>query len=198
VGVLVRRPRAELSERPLGILRDERSKAQELSSPNSLVACRTNARDENDGSTRSMSAAIRRTSAGEKKVLSGSPIAHPRRVVSRIDLSRSRSLRFARRIALANKGAASFPKPDGSPRFRRVILVSLWLTDSYVYVVSMGNGPSPVRITRRSPGASSTNSYVYARRRPRNCATNARRDPTRSGGVVFHSTDLMLTYHEDQ
>src|SRR4051812_29159651 len=112
-----------------------------------------------------------------------------------MDLSRSKSLRFARRMALAIKGAASFPKPEGSPRFRSVIRVTLSLTDSHVYVVSIGNGPSAVRIARRSPGASSTSSYVYARRLPRNCATKAKRDPTRRGGGVFHSTDLMLTYH---
>jgi hypothetical protein len=42
---------------------------------------------------------------------------------SRIFLIRCRSLRFARRIALAMIGAAIFEKPVGSPRLRKVILV---------------------------------------------------------------------------
>lgn len=36
--------------------------------------------------------------------------------------------------------------------------------------------------------------YVYSRRRPRKCATNATREPTCSGGGVLHSTDPMLAY----
>ena len=101
---------------------------------------------------------------------------------------------FARRIALAMNGAMSLPKPLGSPRLRKVIRVACGPSASHAYVVSMGNGPSLVRITSRLPGASSTISYVYASRRPRKCATNATRDPTASGGEVIHSTDLMLTY----
>src|SRR5688500_13286587 len=66
----------------------------------------------------------------------------------------------------------------------------------HVYVVSIGNGPSCVRMTSRSVGTSSTISYVYASRRPRKRATNATADPTASGGEVFHSTDSMFTYHE--
>src|SRR5215208_499167 len=42
---------------------------------------------------------------------------------STITLSRSRSLRFARRIAAAIIGAATLEKPVGSPRFRSVIRV---------------------------------------------------------------------------
>jgi hypothetical protein len=51
---------------------------------------------------------------------------------SRMDSSCSRSLRFARRIAVAMIGAASFPKPDGSPRFRNVIRVWPSRRDSHV------------------------------------------------------------------
>src|SRR5687768_7809976 len=58
----------------------------------------------------------------------------------------------------------------------------------------MGNGPSAVRITTCWFGTNSTISYVYSRRRPRNSAMNATREPTRIGGAVFHSTDLMFTY----
>src|SRR5438309_11639836 len=50
-------------------------------------------------------------------------------------------------------------------------------------------------MTSRSPGTRSTISYVYARRRPRNWATKDSQAPTPSGGAVFHSTALMLTYH---
>ncbi|MBI2373057.1 MAG: hypothetical protein HYV07_03560 [Deltaproteobacteria bacterium] len=64
------------------------------------------------------------------------------------------------------RGAASFPKPDGSPRFRRVMRVLISPEVAQVYVGSIGNGPSAARITRRSPGRISTNSYVYAGRRP--------------------------------
>jgi hypothetical protein len=58
----------------------------------------------------------------------------------------------------------------------------------------MGNGPSAVRMTSFSPGRSSMISYVYAKRRPRKCATNATRDPTARGGFDFHSADLMFSY----
>lgn len=83
----------------------------------------------------------------------------------------------------------------GSPRFRSVIRVWPSPCASQVYVVSIGNGPSAVRMTSFDPGIHSMSSYVYASRRPRKCATNATRDPTASGGGVFHSTDLMFTYH---
>src|SRR5262245_19003919 len=49
-----------------------RSRSSRSSRPS--LACLMKARDGNDGSTRAMSAARRRTSAGEKKVLSGSAI----------------------------------------------------------------------------------------------------------------------------
>jgi hypothetical protein len=39
-------------------------------------------------------------------------------------------LRFARRIVLAISGAANFPKPEGCPRFRKVMRVALSLSDS--------------------------------------------------------------------
>src|SRR5689334_24331411 len=92
-------------------------------------------------------------------------------------------------------GATSLLKPLGSPRFRSVIRVAPLGAGSHVYVVSIGNGPSLVRITRRASGCSSTISYVYARRRPRKRATNATCDPTARDGGVFHSTDSMFTYH---
>ena len=38
-------------------------------------------------------------------------------------------------------------------------------------------------------------SYVYANRRPRKCATKSTREPTRARRGVFHSTDLMFSYH---
>src|SRR5262245_59155438 len=112
-----------------------------------------------------------------------------------MDFNLARSFWFARRMALAIRGATTLPKPLGSPRFRRVIRVPPPCAGSHVYVVSIGNGPSLVLMTSRAAGSSSTNSYVYARRLPRKCATKATRDPTASGGGVFHSTDLMFTYH---
>src|SRR5688572_11933621 len=62
------------------------------------------------------------------------------------------------------------------------------------YVVSIGNGPSAVRITRRRFGIHSTISYVYSRRRPRNFATNATRAPVRNIETPFHSTAVMFLY----
>jgi hypothetical protein len=59
----------------------------------------------------------------------------PRRrtyALSRIALSRSRSFRFARRIARAIAGAATLEKPEGSPRLRRVILVPPAAVSSHV------------------------------------------------------------------
>src|SRR5215831_88067 len=92
-------------------------------------------------------------------------------------------------------GPAIFENPRGSPRLRRLILVLPSPSACQVYVVSIGNGPSAVRITSFVPGTSSTTSYVYASRRPRKWATNARREPRATGGGVFHSTALMFTYH---
>src|SRR5882724_6276370 len=117
--------------------------------------------------------------------------AHPR---SSSSFKCFRSFSFARRIAALMNGARSFENPLGSPRLRRVIRVPPALEDSQVYVVSIGNGPSLVRMTSRSSPTSSTISYVYASLRPRKCTTKATREPTASGGAVFHSTDSMLTY----
>ena len=64
-------------------------------------------------------------------------------------------MRFARRIAAAIIGLAAQVKPVGSPRFRNVIRVPPSAVSSHVYVVSIGNGPSAVDISRRSPGTSS-------------------------------------------
>src|SRR6186713_1117255 len=97
-------------------------------------------------------------------------------------------------MAIAMNGPMNAPNPDGVPRFRRVILVRPADVVSHVYVVSIGNGPCAVRMTNRWPGENSTISYVYANRRPRNCATKAIFDPTETAGCVCHSTDLMLTY----
>jgi hypothetical protein len=46
--------------------------------------------------------------------------------------SRARSFRLARRMALAIMGAASFEKPDGSPRLRMVIRVPPFAVSSQV------------------------------------------------------------------
>ena len=46
-------------------------------------------------------------------------------------------------------------KPDGVPRFRSVMRVPVSV-DCHSYVVSMGNGPSAVRITSRLSGVYST------------------------------------------
>src|SRR5439155_27200777 len=75
-------------------------------------------------------------------------------------LSAARSFRLARRIAPAIKGASHLENPDGVPRFRSVIRVDPSDVVSHVYEVSMGNGPSAVRITSLSPGTKSTTSYV--------------------------------------
>src|SRR5688572_30254515 len=91
-------------------------------------------------------------------------------------------------------GAVIVEKPLGFPRLRSVMRVAPFGASSHVYVVSMGNGPSDVRITSFSSATSSTISYVYAMRRPRKCATNAICDPTCAGREVFHSTDAMLAY----
>ena len=69
-------------------------------------------------------------------------------------------MRFARRIAAAITGAPTFAKPEGSPRLRSVIRVPPPGASANAYVVSIGNGPSAVRMTRRSRGTSSTISYV--------------------------------------
>ena len=114
---------------------------------------------------------------------------------SRTCLRRRRSLLFALRIARAMNGAISLEKPLGFPWFRSVILVPPADVDSQPYCVSIGKGPSEVRMTRRAPGTKVTTSYVYAIRRPRNCATNVIWDPTASGREVFHPTDLIFTYH---
>ena len=58
----------------------------------------------------------------------------------------ARSLRFARRMAGAMNGARSFENPAGSPRLRNVMRVELSPAADQVYVVSIGNGPSAVRI----------------------------------------------------
>src|SRR5688572_14168164 len=50
-------------------------------------------------------------------------------------------------------------------------------------------------MTSRSSGTSSRTRYVYSSRRPMNCATNAISEPTASGGLVRHSTDVMFPYH---
>ena len=99
------------------------------------------------------------------------------------------------RIARAIIGAPTFLKPRGSPRLRSIIRVAPSPASDHSYVVSIGNGPWAVLITSRSPSTSSRISYVYSSRRPRKFATNATREPTRSGGSVFHSTALMFTYH---
>src|SRR5215208_5435274 len=112
-----------------------------------------------------------------------------------MDFSRLRSLLLARRIAAAISGAATFLKPDGSPRFRSVMLVRPLPESAHVYVVSIGKGPSSVLITSRSPGASSLISYVYSSRRPRKCATKATLEPMASGFGDFHATALMFSYH---
>jgi hypothetical protein len=51
---------------------------------------------------------------------------------SRTPFSRVRSFRFARRIAIAMNGAATFEKPEGVPRLRSVIRVAASSTDSHV------------------------------------------------------------------
>ena len=65
---------------------------------------------------------------------------------------------MARRIAIAMNGAESFEKPVGAPRLRSVIRVPPSGVSCQVYVVSMGNGPSAVLITKRSPGTISLTS----------------------------------------
>src|SRR4051812_34332907 len=92
-------------------------------------------------------------------------------------------------------GDRTFEKPAGSPQLRSVMRVVSWSTGVHVYVVSMGNGPSAVRMTRCCRGAKSTNSYVYVSRRPRKRATNSTRVPVPRGGGVLRSTDLMFSYH---
>src|SRR5262249_34490679 len=113
---------------------------------------------------------------------------------SRSAFSRARSLRLARRMALAIIGAATLEKPAGSPRFLSVIRVAPPGVSFQVYVVSIGKGPADVRMVRPSPGVRSAISYVYERRRPGNRATNRTREPTARGGGVAHSTDSMFSY----
>jgi hypothetical protein len=68
----------------------------------------------------------------------------------------ARSFRFARRIAAVMTGDPTFANPEGSPRLRSVIRVPPPAASTNPYVVSIGNGPSAVRMTSRSPGTSST------------------------------------------
>jgi len=55
-------------------------------------------------------------------------------------------------------GAVKRAKPDGLPLLRKSIRVDPSPVGSYVYVVSIGNGPSAVRMTNRRAGSSSTTS----------------------------------------
>ena len=57
-------------------------------------------------------------------------------------------------------GAETLAKPDGSPRLRSVIRVTPGDESSHVYVVSIGNGPSDVLMTKRRSGTISRISYV--------------------------------------
>src|SRR6476620_1439486 len=82
----------------------------------------------------------------------------PYGAVSSSALRRERSFVVARRIARSIIGALSRENPDGFPRLRRVIRVAVSPTGSQVYVVSIGNGPSAVRITSRRAAWSSTTS----------------------------------------
>src|SRR5437899_5875440 len=97
-------------------------------------------------------------------------------------------------MAAAIRAAPIPRKPDGSPRLRSVIEVPPDFASCQEYVVSIGKGPSAVLMRRLLPGECSRTSYVYESRLPRNCATNANRDPTLRGRGVFHSTDLMFSY----
>jgi hypothetical protein len=99
------------------------------------------------------------------------------------------------RIAATITGAVTLAKPAGSPRLRRVMRVRPAPAGCQVHVVSIGHGPCAARITSRSPGTSSTTSYVYASRRPRNRATKSIRDPTITGAGVCHTTDSMFAHH---
>ena len=58
-------------------------------------------------------------------------------------------------MRLRNRGAPRRVKPDGSPRLRSVIRVPPPGASAHSYVVSIGNGPCAVLMTRRSPGTSS-------------------------------------------
>jgi hypothetical protein len=94
-----------------------------------------------------------------------------------------RSLRFACAASLGPAGAdASSRKPAGSPRFRNTIRVPPDGVTRQLYVVSIGKGPSAVLITNRSLGSSSLTIGVGVR------------EPTASGGAVFHSTAVMFEY----
>ena len=105
-------------------------------------------------------------------------------------------MRFARRIAAAITGAATYAKPVGSPRLRSVIRVRAVVAGSHVYVVSIGNGPSAVRITSRSPGTSSTH-LVRVRQPPAQEPRHERhpRARRRPAAAVSHATESMFTYH---
>ena len=84
--------------------------------------------------------------AGRSGALASNPDS-PVYVLSKIDLSRFRSLRLARRIAGAINDATSLENPLGSPRFRSpIVAVTVRLPG---IGRSIGNGPSAVRITNR-------------------------------------------------
>ena len=57
-------------------------------------------------------------------------------------------------------GALILPNPLGLPRFRSVMRVPPPAVSVQAYVVSMGNGPSFVAMTSRSPGTKVSTSYV--------------------------------------
>jgi hypothetical protein len=65
---------------------------------------------------------------------------------------------LARHIAGTTTGPASFENPVGWPRLRSTMRVEPAEAASQVYVVSIGKGPSVVRMTSRRPGTSSTTS----------------------------------------
>ena len=110
-------------------------------------------------------------------------------------LRRFGSRSFARLTAPAMNGETSRENPAGSPRFLSVIRVPPSRVSDQAYVVSIGNGPSAVRMTSRSSGWSSVTSYVYSSRLPRKRATKASLVPTAAGGGERHSTRSMFSYH---
>ena len=89
---------------------------------------------------------------------------------------------------------AIFANPEGCPRFRSRIRVPPSGVSLHSYVVSIGKGPSVVRMTRRTPGSYTSTRYVYAIFRPRKRASKPNLDPTAIGGGVSQVAATMFSY----
>ena len=142
--------------------------------------------DEHDGAAGADLLAVERVVGPDRE--------HQRCSPSTKAFSFSRSLRFARRIAAAMNGAATFENPTGSPRLRRVIAASASTPDPRVGRLHRerafgGAHHQPL------PGDELDDLVGVLQPPPEEMGDEREPQPIGSGGEVFHSTDSMLAYH---